>query len=78
MTVAIHWLQSVQAIDEYDRFSVGFILDEPCHEAAYIEFVNANTGNPYSYDTNLFTVVEEPGIGVEDYAGWGRSSLEET
>ena len=70
-------MQSVQAIEEYDRFTVGFILDEPCYDAVNIEFINKNTGNPYYYNSHLFTVLEEPGTGMSAFAGWGRQSLEE-
>lgn len=70
-------MQSVQVIEEYDRFTVGFILDEPCYDAVNIEFINKNTGNPYYYNSHLFTVLEEPGTGMSAFAGWGRQSLEE-
>lgn len=70
-------LQSVQAIEEYDRFAVGFILDEPCYDAVSIEFINKNTGNPYYYDSHLFTVIEKPGAGISAFAGWRRQSIEE-
>lgn len=67
----------VDGISEKERYTVGFILDQPCKNVSGIVFINRATGDYYDMASDVYVVVEDPGKGILGNAGWGYSSLEE-
>ena len=67
----------VDGISEKERYTVGFILDQPCKNVSGIAFINRATGDYYEMASDVYVIVENPGKGFMGNAGSGDSNLEE-
>lgn len=68
---------TIKGISETGRYTVGFILNQPCKDIMGISFVDSITGEPYYMASDIYVVVEDPGKGIIGDGGWGSPSLEE-